>query len=65
MNTSKNDSPGLDEILKALQNDPEVRAQIIRHLARDYPKDFLTPVNISSRAMIESGVIVSCKEWQE
>lgn len=65
MNTSNKASPGLDEMLKVLNDDPEVRAQVIRYLARDYPKDFLAPVNISSRALIESGVIVSCKEWQE
>lgn len=65
MKADKKASPGLDEILKVLSDNPEVRAQIIHHLARDYPKDFLAPVNISSRAMVESGVIVSCKEWQE
>jgi hypothetical protein len=65
MKTSEKASPGLDEMLKVLNADPGVRAQVIRYLARDHPKDFLTPVNISSRSMIESGTIVSCKEWQE
>lgn len=65
MNISDKASPELNELLKVLNDDPEVRAQVIRHLARHYPKDFLAPVKVNSNALIESGVVVSCKEWQE
>ena len=65
METPGSDRPlDLAEITKVLKDDPAVRAGVIRVLARDFPKDFLSPVKVDFEKVGRGGT-ASCKEWQE
>ena len=64
---SDNQDGEVTRIIEALAKDSVLRAAVIRTLARDFPKDFLSPVKIQGdmRGSTFVGHPVSCKEWQE
>jgi hypothetical protein len=56
----------LDSLLVLLSKDSNLRTEVIRTLAKEFPKDYLSPVQVNLRNLAERGpVLVSCKEWQE
>lgn len=58
----------IESIIATLKENEDLRLQVIRQLATEFPKDFLSPVKIQTDALssiIGGTNINSCKEWQE
>ena len=56
-----------EDLTKVLDEDKEIRAALIRHLAKDHAEDFLTHVNVNAKVLsnLSARVVSSAKEWQE
>lgn len=57
----------LDDLTDAISKDPELRAALVRHIAKNHAEDYLSEVNINARAFsgVSARFISSNKEWQE
>lgn len=55
------------KVLETVKQDPKLREELIRMLARDFPGEFLAPVRLQANTEGRrlSTIVVSDKEWQE
>lgn len=58
----------LEEIKALIESNEEVRGELIKILARDFPSEYLKPVKILSEQTGDrkiTSMVASDKEWQE
>jgi hypothetical protein len=56
-----------EEIASELSNNEQLRAAVLKHLAKDHAKEFLSLINVNAGLLhqMSAKFIASDKEWQE